>query len=123
MTGKSETVRLYRNHENQGKNSLQTNEAEGPATDSIDVPGQPLLEILDSAQIDRADLVKMDIEGYELPVLQAFLETAPSDRWPRYLQIEQYRNEELNAAVKLCLERGYQILVRTRMNVVLEYST
>ncbi|NOY29550.1 MAG: FkbM family methyltransferase [Planctomycetes bacterium] len=123
VTDKQETVCLYRNHENQGKNSLQTDGPEGSTSDSIDVPGQPLLEILNSAQIDRPDLVKMDIEGYELPVLQTFLETAPSNRWPRYLQIEQYRNEELNAAVKLCLERGYQILLRTRMNVVLEYST
>jgi len=56
-------------------------------------------------------------------VLPAFLEMAPSSRWPRHLQIEQYRNEELNAAVKLCLDRGYQILVRIRMNVVFEYST
>jgi len=122
ITGKSETVRLYRDHENQGKNSLQRDETEGPESDAIDVPGQPLLEVLDQAQIDRADLVKMDIEGYELPVLQAFLETAPSNRWPRYFQIEQYRNEELNPAVKLCLKRGYQILLRTRMNIILEYS-
>ena len=67
-----------------------------------------------------ADLIKLDIEGHEYPVMKKFFEESPREYWPEYLQIEQYRQVELNETVSLCLSRGYEITTRSRMNVILK---
>lgn len=120
ITDKPGRVRLFQHPENQGKNSLVP-VAEHTST-GIEVDGQPLLSVLDCKQIKRAELLKIDVEGHEHPLLSAFFTTAPLDRWPVYIQIEQYRNEALNDAVNLCIAHGYQIVIRSRMNVVLQRS-
>ncbi len=40
--------------------------------DSVFVPARTLTNILHSAQIDRVSLLKLNIEGMELPILKAF---------------------------------------------------
>ena len=77
---------------------------------------------MDRYSIKRADAVKLDIEGHELPVLKGFFENAPRDRWPFYLQLEQHRKEDLDAAVRLTMSNGYRLLERTRMNVILSMN-
>jgi hypothetical protein len=67
-----------------------------------------------------ADLIKLDIEGHEYPVMKKFFEESPRECWPEYLQIEQYRQVELNETVSLCLSHGYKITMRSRMNVILK---
>jgi len=114
------TVLLNRDEVNRGKNTIVGRGDDTTLPDnSPEIARMPLLEVMEQYAIERADAVKLDIEGHELPVLQGFFETAPRDRWPLYIQMEQHRNEELNAAVRLTMNNGYRLLERTRMNVIL----
>jgi len=120
-TPTTETVELFVDEVNRGCNSLV---AEGEYSerrgDSIQVQGLTLLDIMAQSNQTKVNLLKMDIEGYELPVLEAFFLQAEADCWPDYIQLEQYRKEAFNPAVKIALEKGYEITFQTRMNVVLK---
>lgn len=123
ITDKPGVVRLFQCPENEGQNSLVSKPSLSSKEKFVDVEGQPLREVLAQWNIRQLDLLKMDIEGHEHPVLEAFFKTTALEHWPTYIQVEQYRNEETNKAVNLCLEHGYGIALRTRLNVVLERAT
>lgn len=114
------TVTLRIDEKNRGKNSVSI-EREVSGAGSISVPGLTLRQLIERHG-GRCDALKMDIEGYEFPVLQAFVADAPRTLWPRFVQIEQHRKEPLNDAVRLLLAEGYRELMRTRMNVILELA-
>lgn len=113
------TVTLRIDEVNRGKNSVSaTREVTGAKT--IQVPGFTLRQLVEQQAGGRIDALKMDIEGFEHPVLAAFYADAPRALWPRLVQIEQHRKEPDNDAVRLVRERGYREVLRTRMNVILE---
>lgn len=113
------TVALRIDEVNRGRNSVSaTRDVSGAKT--IDVPGLTLRQLIEERAGGRVDALKMDIEGYEHPVLAAFYAEAPRARWPRLVQIEQHRKEPDNDAVCLVRDRGYREVLRTRMNVILE---
>lgn len=114
------TVTLRIDEKNRGKNSVST-ASDVSGTGTLAVPGLTLRQIIETHG-GRCDALKMDIEGYEFPVLQAFIAGAPRDMWPRYVQIEQHRKEPYNDAINLLLASGYRDLMQTRMNVILELS-
>lgn len=97
---------------NRGENSLLRGDGPG-----IKVETETLLTCLDRFGVERPDALKMDLEGAEAEVLEAFLATTPRRRWPRLLVLETHRSDE--AAVRLATGAGYGILARTRMNIVL----
>ena len=92
--------------------------AAADGADTIRVPVRPLLAVLDEAGIDRPDALKIDLEGVEATVLDAFLDTAPPARWPRLVVIEAERGAETPALARL-REAGYAVTERTRMNAIL----
>ena len=81
-----------------------------------------MTRILQQAGNQRAELFKLDIEGHELPVLTGYFRQADPADWPRFIQIEQHRKHALNEAVRLTLAQGYRLVLRSRMNVLLEKS-
>ncbi|MCG8426825.1 MAG: FkbM family methyltransferase [Chromatiales bacterium] len=122
ITDSPATVELYRDPVNRGKNSLLQGGGMQQG-DSIEVVGLPLHALFIEYQIASPEAIKLDIEGFELPVLRGFFESVDQAYWPRLIQIEQHRRQvELNDAVQLAMEEGYQIRLHTRMNVILERS-
>jgi FkbM family methyltransferase len=119
VTAEPGEVQLYRDSRNRGQNSLLA-VAEADRDDVITVPAKPLLALLDEYAIARPAVLKLDIEGFEHAVLEGFFEEAPASRWPQFIQLEQRRKTELNAAVQLVMRQGYAVRLRSRMNVVLE---
>jgi FkbM family methyltransferase len=114
----SQKVQLFIDEENQGQNSLlQDGQNRG---EHIDVQGVTISEILSSCGIERADLLKMDIEGYEFPVLEQFFKSADKSFWPTYIQLEHEGGAGNNEAARLALLNGYREVLRTRMNVILK---
>lgn len=57
------------------------------------VPVEPLASILAERGVERVDMLKIDIEGYEDQALLPFFKTAPKSLWPRSILIE--RSEHL----------------------------
>lgn len=117
----SSVVKLYLDEVNQGCNSLlKGGEHPERVSTSIDVKGLTISEILALADIDKLELLKMDIEGFEFPVLESFLNHAEEAAWPKYLQLEQHKDAALSPAVSMALSKGYIKVLQTRMNVILE---
>lgn len=69
-TDRPGTVRLY---EAPRTNTGMTTTEAGRFRTSIDVPGAPLLELLDDVQLKRISLIKIDIEGAEAPIMREIL--------------------------------------------------
>lgn len=111
-------LELHLNAENRGQNSIVGGEGE-----SVRVPSLTLNTLFDRHGVGRPDCLKLDIEGAEHLVLGRFFEEAAEDAYPRYVIIEQIRRQPLSPAAELLLAHGYQILDRTRMNLILEHET
>ena len=82
------------------------------------VPGRPLLELLLEAKVERVDAMKIDIEGYEVPVLEAFYQTAPRALWPRFV-IGEIVGEGGEPLKNLLVTLGYRLERCTKMNGIL----
>ena len=63
----------------------------------------------------------LDIEGAEYPALLGFFENCSSkDNWPTWVQVEQYKNAELNKAIQYLFKLGYKKVFEGRMNWILK---
>ncbi len=99
---------------NRGGDSFSHAAADRSKTVTVEV--RPLAAILSQAGIERIDLLKMDIEGFELPVLQRFFTEAPATLWPRRICIEILHAPEV---LQLLLDMGYEKVLTARDNSVL----
>lgn len=82
------------------------------------VAGRPLLDILTEAGVTKVDAMKIDIEGFEVPVLQAFFATAPRSLWPRFV-IGEIVGEGGEPLKNLLISHGYRLDHCTKMNGIL----
>jgi FkbM family methyltransferase len=79
---------------------------------------RPLLGVLEEAGFPRLDALKIDIEGGEYPVVEAFLGAAPAELRPRFVLIETAHEAAERSAGGLFLAAGWKGLLRTRRNLV-----
>ncbi len=82
------------------------------------VLGRPLLALLLEAKVERVDAMKIDIEGYEVPVLEAFYTSAPRVLWPRFV-IGEIVGEGGEPLKNLLASLGYRLDRCTKMNGIL----
>jgi FkbM family methyltransferase len=114
-------VSLYLDDVNQGRNSLvEGGEHPESVSGSISVQGLTLNSIISQYQVSKLGLLKMDIEGFEFPVLERFFEQADKSVWPEFIQLEQDRKATDNQAVELAVKHGYTKVRQTRMNIILQ---
>lgn len=85
------------------------------------VPGKPLFDLLREAGATRIDAMKIDIEGHEVPVLEAFFRDAPRSLWPR-LVIGEIVGDGGGALRTLLTKHGYRVETATKMNGILRLS-
>lgn len=91
---------------------------EAAALGAVEVPVRPLADVLLEIGLDRIDLLKLDIEGAELPTLRAFFASAARELWPRVIVLEVGRQGR-SAAQDLCLAAGYRRAAGTKLNAIL----
>lgn len=82
------------------------------------VPGRPLLDLLVEAGVTQVDAMKIDIEGFEVPVLEAFYQTAPRALWPRVV-IGEIVGDGGEPLKRLLVSHGYRLKRATKMNGIL----
>tara|TARA_R110001606_G_scaffold6404_12_gene28786 strand:- start:211 stop:1074 length:864 start_codon:yes stop_codon:yes gene_type:complete len=81
---------------------------------------RPLRAALHEAGVDHVDIMKMDIEGFEETVLEAFFGDAPRTIWPRMILLETRHEAGITVgAAGLCLRNGYELARQMRQNAVL----
>ncbi|MES2477106.1 MAG: FkbM family methyltransferase [Verrucomicrobiota bacterium] len=82
------------------------------------VPGRPLLDLLLEAKVERVDAMKIDVEGLEVPVLEAFFKAAPRTLWPRFI-IGEIIGKGGEPLKNLLISHGYRLDHCTKMNGIL----
>lgn len=81
---------------------------------------RPLEAAFGEAGLTHVDIMKMDIEGFEELVLNAFFADAPRNLWPRMILLETRHDASLDeGASGLCLRQGYEVAQTMRQNAVL----
>jgi FkbM family methyltransferase len=74
-------------------------------TYKVRVPGRTLSSVLDEARLPRIDLMSLDVEGYEVPVLRGL----NLDRHaPRYLLVEMRELASMRAEIEAILGKRYR---------------
>lgn len=102
---------LVRGKGNRGENHVRAAGAE----DALPVRMSTLPRFLSEHGIERIDVVKIDIEGYECDALEPlFLET-PRSMWPRLLICEVVHDES-NELAALLRKHGYRLAASGRLN-------
>jgi FkbM family methyltransferase len=82
------------------------------------VQTRTLQELLQARDMQGADALKMDIEGAEDQVLPAYFESTPDADLPSLLILERNPAWKVDC-VALAEARGYQLIQKAHMNVVL----
>lgn len=108
---------LHLGESNRGQSSLVEHAGTGASARTVAV--RPLLDLVREEGFDRLDLVKIDIEGMEPRVLDAFFGSAPESLWPRLLCTERHDTDGHAAMEARLLELGYRVALRTRLNLIL----
>ncbi len=93
--------------------------APNAGTQVVDVPTMSLFEVMEVHGMQRADALKIDIEGAEDRVLPPFFNQCPPDRLPRLIVMEILSTEWTVDCVQAAIEIGYTEQLRTRRNIVL----
>lgn len=99
-----------------GISSLLNTKAE-----QVEVRMVTLADALKDAGLNRCDIIKIDVEGYEYEALIPYFEATSKDAWPRALLIEKNRESRnwRGSLIHYLEDRGYHVALKTRGNVVL----
>lgn len=84
----------------------------------------PLVDICRAHGFDRIDILKIDVEGFDYDVLEAFYASAPPTLWPEAVivevgRVEAGRDESEVPVVKLLGSHGYDLAERTKLNALM----
>lgn len=112
---------LQVNPRQRGQNTLDLGEARraGGERQSLTVPLTTLLALLQGKGIGKVDVLKIDIEGHEPPVLRHFLTHAPESMWPGAV-ISEFKDQTASDILGLFEQRGYRRRETTKLNFILE---
>lgn len=113
---------LHIHGDNRGQNTLAAPDAgHGPGAGGqrVEVPVRPLADVVVEAGLERVDIMKVDIEGLEPPVLKRYFVDAPAPLWPRMLLCEFRDTEAYADLTRVLEERGYRLRARTSLNMIL----
>lgn len=84
----------------------------------IEIPCQPLLDIVRAQGIQKIAGMKVDIEGAEDKVLIPFFESASPDLYPDFMILENSQGD-WESDLESCLkEKGFKPVIQARMNTV-----
>lgn len=83
----------------------------------IKVLVKPLFEILEATGVSRVDILKIDIEDFEMRVLTKFFLDAPHEVWPRFICVEVSHDHNVIFALE---NLGYKNVMSVGENCVFE---
>jgi FkbM family methyltransferase len=117
LSDQAGTAVLYVNQAQRGQNTLESEQAAGASGDRVElaVALDTLWSQLQQRRVDRIDVLKIDIEGHELPVLRHFFAHAPESCWPGAL-LTEHKPGTKNSLEQLLRARGYRQVFETALN-------
>ncbi|MBV6657436.1 MAG: FkbM family methyltransferase [Devosiaceae bacterium] len=111
-------VQLFLDRHNAGETGIRRL-AGADGSESLTVRAKPLALLVAELDLPRIDAMKVDVEGAEDLILVPFFAEAPQDRWPSVLILENSPESWQTNCIDLAIERGYEQVLETRLNVVL----
>ena len=90
---------------------------------TINVKTKTLYQALRENRVERLDVLKIDVEGYEYPVLKRFFADAPRSCWPRAMVVEAFGSSIPivgGSTVELVIGAGYHLVDHTGMDFFFE---
>lgn len=91
--------------------------------EKVVVPIRPMLDVLIESDIQRVDVMKIDVEGFEDSILSPFYETAPPELFPRAIVMEHCHSARWSIDCEALLKaKGYKIAKKDRTNLLLLLS-
>ncbi|CAN1553492.1 Methyltransferase FkbM [Rhabdaerophilaceae bacterium] len=112
---------LFLDATNQGEASVKI--VSQDAAGRIKVPARALLGLVRDEGLTHIDAMKLDVEGAEDIILQRFFSDASESLWPRAIVLERGESRWSLDLLGLLEAKGYQPVVKTRNNHVLERRT
>ena len=109
VTDRTAPIMLHRHPDNLGGSTIKPNSATDQDM-AVTVMGHPLADILNDCHIERVDAMKLDIEGAEDIVLNAFFLQASEQLWPKLILLEMSPHLWSIDVKKILLDKGYQVL-------------
>ncbi len=99
-------------------------------TETVSVQCKPLFELLHENDIQRVDVAKLDLEGFEYRALCTFFAQADRSLWPRHLIVERADPSATNPTIdpvmvggdvnELIAAHGYTMRLQHGMNYIWE---
>ena len=111
----SGTFTLYLDDDNLGASSLLDKGADAP---QVQVPCEPLLQVIRDQKLSRVDVIKCDIEGAEDRALIPFLLDAPHHLLPHCFIFENNERLWQGPLLETLKQRDYLETHRTRLNLI-----
>ena len=112
-------ITLFVDERNKGESSMRLVGTRGQGT-AIRVPAKTLGTIVTEEGYSRIDCIKLDIEGAEDIVLEAFFRDVTPALWPRWLVVEDAPGRWSMDLPGLIRAQGYGVALKTRTNVIYE---
>jgi FkbM family methyltransferase len=111
---------------NRGGNSFVINQSEFCGENSsITVACKTLLEALTENNIHRVGIAKLDVEGFEYPILKTFFSQAPKSIYPRAIVVEAF-GENINrvggSPVELLIKNDYTLVHHSFFNYLFKFN-
>ena len=112
-------VTLFLDRKNKGESSMRLVGTHGEGS-SVRVSARALAALVAEEGYERIDCVKLDVEGAEDLILEAFFRDAEPHLWPRLLVVEDAPGRWSLDLPALILAQGYGVALKTRTNVIYE---
>ncbi len=95
----------------------------GTSESDIRVTVNTLAELVKKHDVDRIDLLKIDVEGFEDRVLSPYFETVSDESLPEVILLEHLHQMHWKTdLLQMALSRGYTLAVENKMNWLLELA-
>ncbi|MFN6334899.1 MAG: FkbM family methyltransferase [Sphingobacteriales bacterium] len=108
-------MRMISGSGNKGENRVEADDL--AKEEGFDVEMTTLKDFLKKHDITQITAIKIDIEGYEVDVLEPFFSDCPQDMWPRLLICEVVHDTDCKL-LQLLERSGYTLAAKERLNSV-----
>jgi FkbM family methyltransferase len=108
---------FYLNEHQRGTNSLEMPASKITNRRQIEVQLQTLAAVIRDQSITSIDVMKIDIEGHEPPVLRHFFSNVSKEVWPRLL-IGEVQHMSADEFANLVPAEYYEIVSKTKLNTI-----
>jgi FkbM family methyltransferase len=120
ISNKAGELTLFLDPRNKGESSIKI--IGSSQAQSIRVPALTLRDVMTQEGLSGLDAIKLDVEGAEDLILEPFLHDAPEALWPKLIILEDGSGRWQMDLNQLLTQKGYTLLMRTRLNYVYERS-